>query len=80
MNPPQISEDMDTSGYASSKIPLDTTDKKTTDSHAEGPPAKTVTRRASIRPRPNLLPDRRDADKPTQTTDHAIPTDGSGDV
>ncbi|KAH6947966.1 hypothetical protein HPB50_022282 [Hyalomma asiaticum] len=51
VNPPQSSEDMDTNGYASSKRPLDTTDKKTTDSHAEGPPAKTtVTTRAASGP------------------------------
>ncbi|KAH6920398.1 hypothetical protein HPB50_028614 [Hyalomma asiaticum] len=77
VNPLQSSEYKATSGYAFSKRSLDTTDKKTTDSHAEEPPAKTtMTRRASIRPRPNILPDRKDANKPTQTTDHARLADG----
>lgn len=80
-NPSQSSDDMDTSGHASSKRPLDTTDEKTTESHADGPPAKTtVTRRTSIRPRPNIPRDRKGGDKPQQTTDHARPTDGPGDV
>ncbi|KAH8036456.1 hypothetical protein HPB51_000578 [Rhipicephalus microplus] len=81
VNPPESHEDMDTSGFASSKRLLHTTDDKTTESHANGPPAMTtVTRRDNLKPRPNIPPDKKGGNKSSQTADHARPAGGPGDV